>query len=308
MRAAPPVTLTQLEEAIWRTVAYVDHFDYPLTAVEIHRYLHGVPASQIDVAKTLAGSPALMNNLAHKAGYFCLPGREETIEIRQTRQKQAQKLWPQAIRYGRLIAQLPFVRMVAVTGSLTVNNVTDDADIDYFIVTENGRLWLARALVIGIVRLASRQKVTLCPNYFVAENALALPEQNLYTAREIVQMVPLFGWEIYQQFRQKNDWVRQFLPNASETPAFQPETAVPRRWLQKIVERPLQTRLGGWLEQWEQQRKIKQLRQQQNGSSESNFSATICKGHFKAHQQHALTAYQQRLANGHKSSIVNRKS
>ena len=303
MISAPPTMLTTLEQAIWRTVAYVDLFDYPLTTVEIHRYLDGVSATATQVAKTLVGSPKLAAHLGQRDGYFCLSGREDIVEVRQARRRRAQQLWPEALRYGRFIAQLPFVRLVAVTGSLAMNNVTEEADIDYFIVTENGRLWLARALVIGIVRLAARHDITLCPNYFVAESALTLPEQNLYTAREIVQMVPLFGGSIYRQLRQHNCWVSQFMPNAVGPPQVSPTETSPARWPQKLTERLLRTPLGAWLEQWEQTRKITWLRSQQNGRSESNFSATICKGHFEAHQQRTLTAYQQRLAkypkNGH---------
>jgi hypothetical protein len=301
MKLAPPTTLTQLEQAIWRTVAYVDLFDYPLTAVEIHRYLDGVPATAREVAKRLIGSPALADCLIHKEGFFCLPEREEIIEIRHDRRLRAQQLWPEAVRYGRIIAQLPFVRMVAVTGSLAMNNVSDDADIDYFVVTENGRLWLTRALVIAIVRLAARRGIILCPNYFVAESALTLPEHNIYTAREIVQMVPLFGHEVYVQLRQHNCWASQFMPNADGPPLVQIPEPQPADWPQTLAELPLRTPLGGWLEQWEQRRKIEKLQKQQNGSGESLFTAVICKGHFQAHQQRTLTAYERRL----KSSIEN---
>jgi len=301
MILAPPTTLTQLEQAIWRTVTYVDLFDYPLTAVEIHRYLDGLPATPSEVAKALVSSPALADRLTYREGFFCLPDREEILEIRQERRRRALQLWPQAVRYGRIIAQLPFVRMVAVTGSLAMNNVDETADIDYFIVTENGRLWLARALVIGIVRLAARRGVVLCPNYFVAESALTLPERNIYTAREIVQMVPLFGVLVYEKLRRYNCWVSQFLPNADGPPLVQIPEPVPATWPQLLAELPLRSPLGTWLEQWERARKIDKLSAQQNGSSESLFTAVICKGHFQAHQQHTLTAYQRRL----KSSIEN---
>ncbi len=186
-------TQLELAQAIWRTLAYVDLFDYPLTAVEIHRYLEGIPASLAAVQHALAHSPQLAGQLLCHAGFYSLPGRSAVFAIRQQRQQQAQRLWSAARRYGALIARLPFVRLVAVTGSLAMSNVAAEADIDYFIVTENGRLWLARALVIGVVRLAARRGVVLCPNYFVAESALALPEHSLYTARELAQMVPL-GW------------------------------------------------------------------------------------------------------------------
>lgn len=295
MMPAPPTTLNRLEQAIWRTVAYVDLFDYPLTAVEIHRYLDSIPATATEVAKMLAGSPVLADHLSQREGFFCLPGREEIIETRRERRRRAQALWPEAVRYGRIIARLPFVRMVAVTGSLAMNNVANDADIDYFMVTEDGRLWLARALVVGIVRLAARRGVILCPNYFVAESALALPERNIYTAREIVQMVPLFGREVYQQLRQHNCWASQFMPNAAGPPLVQMPEPEPADWPQAVAELPLRTPLGAWLEQWERRRKIDKLQAQQNGSGESLFTAVICKGHFQAHQQRTLTAYQRRL-------------
>lgn len=296
---AAPNTLNPLEQAIWRTVAYVDLFDYPLTAVEIHRYLDGAVATPSEVATALVGSPGLAEQLGHRGGFFYLRGREEIVQIRQARKRRAQQLWPDAVRYGRFIAQLPFIRMVAVTGSLAMNNVADEADIDYFMVTENGRLWLARALVIGVVRLAARRGIVLCPNYFVAESALVLPERNLYTAREIVQMVPLFGHAVYESLRQKNCWASQFLPNAAGLPLVQIPEPEPARWPQTVAELPLRTPLGGWLEQWEQRRKIARLNSQQtsqqNGTSESCFTAVICKGHFQAHQQRTLTAYQHRL-------------
>ena len=304
MSLTPP-TLPELEQAIWRTVAYADLFDYPLTAVEIHRYLDGVPASQAAVDQALANSSTLGSQVVYQNEFFYLPGREITINIRQERQQKAQQLWPEAVGYGRFIARLPFVRMVAVTGSLAVNNVPDAADIDYFVVTENGRLWLARALVIAIVRLAARRGIVLCPNYFLAESALALSERNVYTAREIGQMVPLFGLPVYEQLRQRNCWVSHYLPNADGLPLVKFTQSEPAHWLQKATELPLRSPLGTWLEHWEQTRKITKLQQQQNGVAESSFTAVMCKGHFQAHQHHTLTAYQTRLT---KSQIVNRKS
>jgi hypothetical protein len=288
-------TQLELAQAIWRTLAYVDLFDYPLTAVEIHRYLESVPASLDEVMHTLRHSPLLAGQLVCRDGFYSLPGREAVFAIRQQRQRQAVGLWTAARRYGALIARLPFVRLVAVTGSLAMSNVAAEADIDYFIVTENGRLWLARALVIGVVRLAARRGVVLCPNYFVAESALALPEHTLYTAREVAQMVPLSGLPVYQRLRAQNSWVACFLPNADGPPQAAPTAVCPVSWGQKLAELPLRTPLGAWLEQWEQARKIARLTQTQKRSGESCFTAVICKGHSQAHQQRTLSAYQTHL-------------
>jgi hypothetical protein len=105
-------------------------------------------------------------------------------------------------------------------------------------------LWLTRALVIAIVRWAARRGVILCPNYFVTESALALPEHTLYTARELAQMTPLTGTDIYQQMRQLNDWSYHFLPNAVGPPPAAPATVLPSHTLQALAERPLRGMLA----------------------------------------------------------------
>lgn len=279
-----------LETAVYKTVAYSDVFDYPLTPQQLHRYLEGVTTSPTELATLLQDKPT---RLSQQAGYITLAGREQIIQKRQKREKIAQVLWPLATHYGQLIAHIPFVRMVAVTGSLTMNNSDADADIDYLVVTENGRLWLARLFMIALVKWASWRGVHLCPNYILSKNALVFDSHTLYVAREIAQMVPLSGFDIYHQMRQQNPWTEQFLPNAKDAPT--PLTAEKRSLLQTILETPLRNSLGTRLNQWEMNRKIEKLKEQETSNSETAFSADYCKGHFNAYHQPTLTAYQKRI-------------
>src|SRR6185437_13782883 len=138
--------------------------------------------------------------------------------VRLQREALAARFWPRAQRYGRMIASLPFVRMVAVTGELAMDNVRDTSDIDFFIVTEHRRLWLCRLFVLSIVHVAARFGYTVCPNYLLSERSLAITERDLYSAHEVVQMVPLSGLDVYKQFRLANKWVYEFLPNAVSAP------------------------------------------------------------------------------------------
>lgn len=281
-----------LERAIVQTVAYADVFDYPLTADEIHRYLVGISAGRGTVRAMLSNGG--LPSLARSGRYFALRGHESAFETRKTRAARAGDYWRRAAHYGRRLSHLPFVRMVAVTGGLAMDNMSD-GDIDYLIITEPGRLWLCRALIVAEVRLAALRGTELCPNYFLSERALELTERNLFTAHEVTQMVPLAGMSIYQQLRHVNRWTDAFLPNAGGAPrriaAVEPERRTPRR----LLERTLRSRVCTPLERWEMARKIKKLGKRGDGHAEAAFGPDWCKGHFGDHGQVTLARYAERL-------------
>lgn len=292
MSSEPP----PLHQAILQTLAYADVFDYPLTAPEIHRYLVGIPTTLTTVHDTLTNGLQRSNTIAQSGEYFTFPGREGLTETRARRATQAARLWPHAMHYGHLLAHFPFTRMVALTGALAVNNVEDGADIDYFIVTEPGRLWLCRALIIGLVRLTARRGIILCPNFFLAENALELPDRSLYTAREMAQMIPLSGMDIYHRIRQANAWVCDLLPNAGgPPPRIIPTPPTRSAPLKKVAETVLRTPLGGKIESWEMNRKIQKFTSQFPTTTETRFSADRCQGHFDGYGKKTMEAFQSRV-------------
>jgi hypothetical protein len=288
-----------LERAIVQSVAYADVFDYPLTADEIHRYLIGVQASRGDVRNALASSRP--TELSRTGRYFTLAGRESAVETRRARAASAADYWQRAVRYGREMSNLPFVRMVAVTGALAMDNMAD-GDIDYLVITEPGRLWLCRALIVGLVRVAALKGTELCPNYFLSERAMVLTERNLFTAHEVTQMVPLAGLSTYQQLRELNRWTESFLPNAAGAPRRVASAEPSRPRTRRIVERTLRSRMCSPLERWEMARKVRKLGQRSNGHLEAAFGPDWCKGHFGDHGLLTLSRYEERLrALGHAS-------
>jgi hypothetical protein len=281
-----------LERAIVQAVAYADVFDYPLTADEIHRYLIGVPASRGMVRAVLGnGKPEV---LSRRGRYFTLEGREAAVETRRARASVAADYWQRAVRYGHTMGNLPFVRMVAVTGALAMDNMAD-GDIDYLVVTEPGRLWLCRALIIGLVRMAGFRGTELCPNYFLSEQALALPERSLFTAHEVAQMVPLTGMSTYHRLRALNRWTDAFLPNASGAPRRVAPVEPRSHRARGLLERTLRSRLCSPLERWEMARKIRKLGRRGHGHIEAAFGPDWCKGHFGDHGQVTLSRYEERL-------------
>jgi hypothetical protein len=312
-REAARLDLAPLERAILQAVGYADVFDFPLTAAEIWRNLVEVAAGEEEVLAVLNSHRLVPGQLIAQEGYYMLPGRSGLVELRRRRAVASSQLWPRAHHYGRLIAALPFVRMVAVTGALAVNNSGPGDDIDYLVVTEPGRLWLARAFTILLVKRAARRGDLICPNYFISDQALALPERDLFTAHELAQMAPLAGFDVYQHMLALNTWAGDFLPNMR--PAQRAAFEKPKRSLStRIAELLLRTPPGGWLERWEMTRKQARFSRQLTSFEgvleglnepelyyEVAFSAQRCKGHFNMHGRRTMQnygAHLERMAGG----------
>jgi hypothetical protein len=293
----PPARIDKsaaLRQAIARTVAYADLFEYPLGRVEIHRYLIGEAASPEEVDLALEQDAALAAFIERTGDKFHLRGRASTVETRHVRNAASAALWRRARAYGAWVARLPLVRFVGVTGALAMSNAERRADIDLFVLTQPGRLWLCRLLVLGVVRLAALRGDTLCPNFLLSTAALSLRERNVFTAHEITQMVPVQRTESYARFMDANRWVSDFLPNATATEARGREVGVLTRVATWLLSAPV----FAPLERWEMRRKIRRLtaRAAREGGGSLSFSELECRGHFAAHDVRVLAGYAERVA------------
>jgi hypothetical protein len=283
-----------ITDGILAALAYADVFGWPLTADEIQRTLP-VVATIDQVHQAL--QPAVMPDVITCVdGMYALWARTDLVAERRRRTNISSRLWPRALRCGRVIAQLPFVRMVAVSGSLAVDAADTDADIDLFIVTADDRLWTVRALVIGVVRgagIAGRSRSSpLCPNYLVADSTLQMHDRDRFTAHELAQLVPLSGAAIYDELLRANSWFREFLPNHTGSgPARLADPAGGGHRLEPLLRR----RTADRFERWEMQRKIARLTDGA-AADEARFDERTCKGHVDGHRQRILDQYETRLA------------
>lgn len=281
-----------LDAAILRTILYADVFEFPLTVEELHRYLiTATPCTQEALCNRLQCSPELGEVLVQHNGYVGL--HTEQIIQREEREVITQDLWPDALRYGRWFARIPFVRMVALTGSLAARNpLHRNDDFDYFLIATPGRVWMARALAIVIVRIVRLSGRELCPNYVLSQDHLEQKRHDLFMAREIQQMIPLYGAGEYTRMMQANAWCRHFLPNASCLPINERPGSRLKRWMEYL----LHTRPGDWFENWECRRKTTRFAQQQRTSkADVRIDADHVKGHFMDHGERILQAYEERL-------------
>ncbi|MEM7093855.1 MAG: hypothetical protein AAF567_12700 [Actinomycetota bacterium] len=286
--------------AVHATVGYADVFDMPIDVDRLHRFLVGLSLDRSAVEATVAELVA-DGRLARRGDLVFLPGRADVLDIHDERTARAATMWNEAILWGRRIGRLPFVRMVAVTGGLAVDSVAEHDDIDYFIIVRPGRLWLTRLLILVLARFAARDDIELCPNFIVADERVEMDERTVYVARELAQMVVLVGRDECRDARSRNDWMFDFLPNATVEGDERQLTDVRVTGLQRFAERVMLLAPFGRLERWEMNRKIAKLqtvrsrRPEVGAPDESSFSPDICKGHMVGNAAGIDIAWRERL-------------
>ena len=292
--------MESIEAAILRTVLYADLFHFPLTVREIHHFLiHDERVDLEQIAQTLSESTVLQHYLQCIDDYVVYDGQDDLVALRQMREAASEHLWPSAVLYGKWLARLPFVRMVALTGALAMHNAANhEDDLDYILVTAPRRVWLARAFSIVLVRLARLRGVEICPNYVLAESALEQDKHDIFMAHEIAQMVPLYGYALYEQFRSANAWVSEQLPNADGVFYVEPERSPSGIGLigKRGIEFLLSGNLGDWLEHWEYRRKLRRFEpDMKKPHSSAKLDDSHVKGHFNDHGHPVLQEYEERL-------------
>jgi hypothetical protein len=298
----PPVR--SLREAIQWTVLYGSVFDYPLTRDEVYRFLMAPGGSRAEV-EVAVGEALARGGLEIDGVFLYPPGRSASVTTRLRRGQCARQVWTRARFYARLIWSLPYVRMVAVTGALAVDNVEKGDDIDFMVVAEPGRVWMTRGMILLVARFARARGDTLCPNYIISMRALELEERDPYTAHELAQMVPIHGREVAQRFWTANAWCQDFLPNAwwrgdEGTDDRLPWMLMTSKALGQLL---LDLPLGALIERWEQRRKIAKLAGDAPlHARETQYTPDVCKGHADSHGSRILDRWAVQVAQQHRQA------
>jgi hypothetical protein len=235
-----------IRKDILATLAYFNMFNYPLKKNEIFIFLgHCNDYREFEQA---------LNNLQKesvifKMGDFYSLQNDFKIAIRRYRgNEKATRMLKKAKTAAAIIAAFPFVKGVAVSGSLSKYFADDQSDIDFFIITTANRLWIARTFLHIFKKLTfiiNRQSL-FCMNYFIDEEEPAILEKNIYTAMEIATLLPLKGSGIIDNFFKANNWARNFFPNKYLHTPSTPITG--KSWVKSFAEKALNNRFGDYLD------------------------------------------------------------
>lgn len=196
-------------------VYYHNLFDFPLSFSEIIKW---TPTKLLPNFKP-------EYDISCENGYCYVAGRKGLLYKRILRKRFFERKMLIANKASKILSGIASIKMIAISGSLAMQNATKDSDIDLFIITKRGKLWLTRLityLVLHIYNFPTRrvggrhQKDRLCLNMWFDESDLIWKNpRNIYTAHEIAQLVPLINKNrTYEKFIWVNKWVKDFWPNA----------------------------------------------------------------------------------------------
>lgn len=292
----------ELRQSILRAIVYFDLFHYPLAVEDICRFLDTEADASI-LEKELRA--LVRQGCLYRTGpYYSLRNDPGLAEKRRHGEALADDLLLVAARNARLLYQFPYVLGVCVSGSLSKRCADDRSDIDYFIITKANRLWIARTLMHVFKKLSyirGRQHL-FCMNYFVDEQALEIREKNIFTATELLTLMPMSGNGGLDRFFEANNWTSSYLPH------YRRRHWAGRRYhraspLKRLLESLLDNRLGNVLEErlrliTDRRWKKKTERGDRNGKGDT--MAMQCSVHYSRpdpdlFQKKILAAYHRRL-------------
>ncbi len=202
-----------IKSEIIKVLKYFNFFQFPLTKMEIQKYI-GAKVNESVLSTTLDKLVELKLIYLNENCYL-LSDNEEWVVRKKEAKILADKRMKRAHWISKIIMSFPFVRMVAVSGSLSKGYADKNSDIDFFIVTTENHLWTARTLLHLLKKISFifRMQHSFCMNYFISNKHLKLGEQNYFTAIELVSLIPLKGRAEYEALINNNKWIEQFAPN-----------------------------------------------------------------------------------------------
>lgn len=208
-----------LQGAIVRTIAFFDLFDYPLTDREVWQWLWGYKCGFSEVYGALDSG---QRGIGSKNGFYFLAGREGIIEKRLKKYNYTERKFRRAIRIAKLLRLVPWIKMMAVGNNIGAHNLSDGGDIDFFIVTEDGRIWISRFFCVLVVKFLGLRpegmetKDKICLSFFVSESGSDLKDlmidEDIYFVYWMAGLTPIFAKDGFDFFG-RNGWVRKRLPN-----------------------------------------------------------------------------------------------
>lgn len=234
-----------LQRELLKVFHYFDFFRHALSEEEVWKYL-GVRVHE-QAFKINLEHLVKVDEITYQNGYYALRNSSDIISERISNVALNKKRLNQAKLISKLLGNIPFVKGVGISGSLSKNGSKPDSDIDFFLITGKNKVWTVKAVAILLKRLLFfGSHKYLCVNYLLAEDNLALKKKNQFQAIEAITLMPVYGSDVFEQFYTENKWISEYYPNKFP-PSFR-HASNQNNWLKSLIQRVLKSEIGEKLE------------------------------------------------------------
>ncbi len=307
-----------LQNSVLATLIYYDILDFPLTAPEVHRYLISPARLTQDPAvgiftldKVAQGLESLVKDavVSSRGGLYFLQGRGELFDLRSEREKIAAKKWNKFLKISKWFQAVPYLRGILASGSLALNNTDYDSDFDVLAVAKSGRLYTCRiflSLVASLfrarrTRYQSSAPDKFCFNHYITDGRLNIKYESLFNAQTYANLKPVLASnELLGAFYDENLWLNEYIHDFHPSRGFVLNNS-PSSFLWAVAktgEFILDSRLGGWVENWAkkyQQKRIRENPATHESGGRVVFNDHELEFHPRSFEAFAINKYNQNL-------------
>lgn len=223
--------MNDIEKSIIKTISYFDIFSRPLGTKEIFENLQVIDnkmdykskvsffcfKKSLEVLEKKASS-CLVKTFKNQEEFWFFKKRENLVKAREEKEKFSIKLWKKLEKISKIINLTPFLSGVFVSGSLAMDNINKDSDIDLLIIAKPKRIFTVRFFLTFFLDVAGQRRKPgkiagkICLNHYFAENSLEMKFPSLYNAYTYSYLKPIINREnVFKRFRKENKWLKNYL-------------------------------------------------------------------------------------------------
>lgn len=216
-----------LKSAIVTHICYRDIFKSPILIQEMVNILSIDIHSQgnFEIAINELCEEGLIEK---KNGYLVSKGNLGLIDLQPYKNTTTENLIKKGNRFLKIFSKIPFVKLIAISGSLAANNPVLDrngmnkgkVDMDLFVISEANTMWilfLFERIITNLYKFIFRQNF-YCFNYVTDYTFLGIHNKNFYTATELFNMKLIYDNNIFDEFLLENEWYLRYYPEVKKIP------------------------------------------------------------------------------------------
>ncbi len=314
--------MIHIRDSILATLVYYDIFDFPLTLLEVNKYLinpgrfsaENVKSSVFNIkAAEIAielDNIVRMGIVGHKNGLYFLAGRDNLYDLRIEREKIAAQKWDKFLKIAKWFQAVPYLRAILASGSLAINNTEHESDFDVLAVAESGRLYTCRIFLCLTASLFGARRTRyersapdkFCFNHYITDGSLNISHESLYNAQNYINLKPIFAEnDLVQRFYIENNWLEKYILNFDFNEVNKGHLLGREGALcivAKILEFILNSKLGNWLENIlknYQQKRIKNNPATYESGGRVIFNDSELEFHPHSFEAFAIDKYNKKL-------------